>query len=257
MPGRKREGVREQDAVSTTNGRAVSLHDIDDVDRFVRAAVHRRPGKPLDRELEDELVREGIVAMLKLAQQYKPGFGGRDPAKSRFSGFAAKYLPGKLDDALHRLRGDVLATRTDAVCPAGCELKLPIMWTEGLKLVCPSCQDVELVKGESRREWDYAQAASSLDSLAETSPAGLDGIRALRSEDVPEDEPATVDLLARLGAALDAQHQRDRKRVLGVAGMLNEGHTIQDIASALGVRVSEVHDAVDRMRRVAHHVVQR
>lgn len=240
----------------STDSSAVSLHDIEDVERFVRAAVHRRPGKRLDSELEAELVREGIVAMLKLGQQYEPGFGGRDPSKSRFSGYAAKYLPGKLDDALHRLRGDVLATRIDATCPKGCELLISIQWTDGLKLLCPSCQERELVKGDARREWEYAQEPDSLDKIGESTPSGLDGIRALQSSDDALEEPAESDLLVRLGAALDAQHARDRKRVLGVARMLNEGHNVSAIAIELGIRSSEVNDAVDRMRRVAHHVVQ-
>lgn len=89
------------------------LHDVADTERFVRATIAKRPGKPLSLDVRTELLAAGMLKMVELAKQYRPGFGGRDPLTSRFSGYAAVYLPRKLEDALHHLNGDTLAAMPD------------------------------------------------------------------------------------------------------------------------------------------------
>lgn len=90
----------------------VALHDVDDAHAFVQACI-TRSGLALSREQRDELVAEGLRALTRLAREYQPGRGGRDAAGSRFSGYAAKFLPGKLSDAWHRIEGHTLVTQAD------------------------------------------------------------------------------------------------------------------------------------------------
>lgn len=236
---------------------AVGLHDIDDCEKFVRATVHRKPGLRLAEDLEEELVREGIVALTRMAERYEPGYGGRDPAGSRFSGYAAKYLPGKLDDALHRLRGDALSTKVEAVCLT-CGQRLP--WLEDEQLCRGEQLDVDgayehdpaVMIRDEKRAWSYAEQADSLDRIHDA-PGGSEHITALQSNDSPS---MTLEAtLARTAIALEQQWTRDRDVTLKVARLLGEGNSSEDTAQALGIRGREVTIAVDRIRRVAHNIV--
>jgi hypothetical protein len=75
---------------------------VDSVDGFVADAIH--DGRAwLSPDKREEMLAEGRQIMLRLAQQYTPGKGGRDVNGSRFSGFAAKYLRLKLSDAYGRV----------------------------------------------------------------------------------------------------------------------------------------------------------
>lgn len=92
----------------------LSLYDVEDVDGFVAAAI-RDGGTILTESQREEMMSEGRRLMLKLARDYQPGYGGRDAAGSRFSGYAARFLRIKLRDAYHRLRSDVMVVKdTDA-----------------------------------------------------------------------------------------------------------------------------------------------
>lgn len=78
----------------------VSLHDIEDVERFVANSLHRSglPFKPQERE---ELISEGICILYELAKKYEPKRTGYAQA-GRFSGYAAQFLPRRLGDAWHK-----------------------------------------------------------------------------------------------------------------------------------------------------------
>jgi DNA-directed RNA polymerase specialized sigma24 family protein len=82
-------------------GAPVALHDIRDAEAFVQATLNasRRVYSPDERE---ELVAEGLRIMVELHARFEPhrnGYAG----EGRFSGFCAKYLRLKLEDAYHRL----------------------------------------------------------------------------------------------------------------------------------------------------------
>ncbi len=132
----------------------VSLHDVEDAWAFVQATINRGNAR-LTSDQRDELASEGVRALVKMAREYQPGRGGLDPATSRFSGYAAKFLPGKLSDALHRIMDDTLSTQPDG-----------------------------------SRVWDVKPAQVSLDAMAQADGPGTDSIVALRHEDrVDEGNP--------------------------------------------------------------------
>jgi hypothetical protein len=246
---RTRAAGGESEDVSSTPPRhvAVAIEDIDDVERFVIATIRKRPGKELDGEIFGELVREGIAIVVRLREQYEPGFGGRDPEGSRFSGYVARYLPGKLDDALHRLKGDSFSAYQDAKCPEeGCTHRTE--WRESYWKDPPFCpeHDVACVLDTGRR-WSYADDPESLERRVED---GNDDLHT--TDDADATLAATLD---RLGGALDRLYARERSQTIQVAELLGQGHTAPTVATMLGIRGREVTEAVDRMRRVAHEIV--
>lgn len=137
----------------------VALHDVKDIEGFVRATITKGRLR-LTPEERDELTGEGLRIMCKLAQDYEPGRNGLDAASSKFSGYAAKYLPGKLSDAWHRLQGHRVATKPDG-----------------------------------SRAWQYDPPVTSL-SLLEERPGGLDTVASLQHTE--EWEPEILDTLSQV-----------------------------------------------------------
>lgn len=83
----------------------VVLHDVEDVEGFVHATLNdiaRKADVTIRGEERDELVLEGLTLMYELAGKYAPQ-EGHARQDSRFSGFAAYFLPKKLATAWHRL----------------------------------------------------------------------------------------------------------------------------------------------------------
>ena len=134
------------------NGK-VALHDVLDTEAFVRSTIAKGRLR-LTTDDREELVAEGLRIMANLSAIYEPGRNGLSAEGSKFSGFAAKYLPGKLSDAWHRLQ-------------------------ENHRLVT-------LPTGE--RRWQYDQKPSSLDAQIEET--GVDHIQELQSEDVYDTDMA-------------------------------------------------------------------
>lgn len=81
---------------------ALAVHDVRDARGFVIRAL---PNVTLSPDAREELIAEGVRILLEMAERYRPGHGGRDPSGSRFSGYAARFLPGKLLDAWRRTEG--------------------------------------------------------------------------------------------------------------------------------------------------------
>lgn len=125
----------------------VTLHDVADVEAFVRSTIQKGRLR-LTTDEREELVAAGMTIMVRLAKIYEPGRNGLDAAGSKFSGYAAKYLPGKLSDEWHRMQ-------------------------EHHRLVT--------VEGGERR-WQYDQKPASLDAIREET--GTDHIKAVRVEDL-------------------------------------------------------------------------
>ena len=78
----------------------VSLHDIEDVERFVANSLHRS-GLPFKVQEQEELISEGICILYELAERFEPRRKGYAQA-GRFSGYAAQFLPRRLGDAWHK-----------------------------------------------------------------------------------------------------------------------------------------------------------
>lgn len=104
----------------------ITIHDIRDAEGYVAACMQRsrilfQPGE------REELLAEGLVILYELADRYEPHRAGyRQPG--RFSGYAAAYLPRRLEDAWHRLNPQHQARRN----------------------------------GDGRRVWDYGSTPMSL-----------------------------------------------------------------------------------------------
>ncbi len=80
----------------------VPLHDIKDVEGFVRGTIHtaQRRGMRISLDEREELVCEGLAILYQLAEIYEPHRDGYTKAGT-FAGFAAMYLPRRLGDAWH------------------------------------------------------------------------------------------------------------------------------------------------------------
>lgn len=82
-------------------GPPIVLLDIANCEAFVQRTIDRSQITygPAERE---ELLSEGLTILYELAGKYNPGVGGRDATRSRFSGYAAMFLPRRLGDAWHK-----------------------------------------------------------------------------------------------------------------------------------------------------------
>jgi hypothetical protein len=136
------------------------LHDVGNVPAFVQAAVQRwRTGSAvrLEHGEHGELVAEGIVALYELARSYEHHRHGYEQPGS-FAGFAARFLPGRLTTAWHRLHPEhVYGTGPDG-----------------------------------RRAWRYLSPALSLEALAEHRPDTLALARPITAGRMPARETETL-----------------------------------------------------------------
>lgn len=187
--------------LSATTG----LDDIRDCEAFVRSQL---PRVILTPDLREELIAEGLRILVELHARYEPGRGGQDATESSFSGYAAKYLPGKLRDAWHRLEGTH-----------------------------------HLVTNGDGREWRYDEKPRSLDRMNEIDPDSADRHRALQAIDRHESDFAET-----LGYAIDTVFAHRRKVALEVGVLLGMGTGTDEVARALRLRGSEVTAAVELIR---------
>lgn len=191
----------------------VALHDVKDAEGFVRATIAKGRLR-LTPEQRDELTQEGLRIMCKLANDYEPGRNGQDASASKFSGYAAKFLPGKLSDAWHRLQGHRLSTQPDGV-----------------------------------RQWQYDPAPVSLEKMTEENAEGADHIATLHAVDY-----YSSDLAGTLGAALDEQWKVDRDTTVKVGVLLGMGESLGDVARTLKIATADAQGAVERIKRVSHRL---
>lgn len=125
---------------------AVALFDVPDVQGFARQQVgvlvhHILKGK-LPPDLWDELTEEGVVILYEMAAVYehhRPGYS----APGSFAGYASKYLPMRLGDALPRLRHSEHICLHDSVEAERLPAEPPSKWdlgptiTDALKRIPP------------------------------------------------------------------------------------------------------------------------
>jgi hypothetical protein len=82
-------------------GQPVAILDIANAEAFVQRTIDAS-GIQYSPHEREELLAEGLAILFELARKYNPGCGGRDASNSRFSGYAAMFLPRRLGDAWHR-----------------------------------------------------------------------------------------------------------------------------------------------------------
>ena len=82
--------------------RAVQLHDIADVEGYVRAAIAKTSIEFPCRDDREELVSEGLISLCDLARRYTPRLEGYAQDGS-FAGWASKILPLRLISAWHTM----------------------------------------------------------------------------------------------------------------------------------------------------------
>jgi hypothetical protein len=190
----------------------VTIHDIQDAERFVRATI--ADGLVLTSDQRDELICEGLRILWTLSDRYQPGYGGRNPATSRFSGYAAKYLPGKLSDAWHRLQGHTLV-----VLPTG------------------------------KRQWHYNPRPVSLEAIVEATPN--DSIASLT---VNPNDHMDSELARKLGTALDQQWAVTRLITVKVGVLFGLGHSPASVARILEINGPQIMMATELIKSSAHRM---
>lgn len=191
----------------------VPLHDVLDTEAFVRATIAKGHLR-LSIEDREELVCEGIAIMARLAKIYEPGRNGLNPSESKFSGFAAKYLPGKMSDANHRLQESHRLTTNPET---------------------------------GKRSWTYGQPAASLDAIVDGT--GTDHIRELRTEDEYD-----CDMAHTLRGVLDERWPHDREVTVKIAVLMGSDYSLGDAAKVLGVDAREATLAFERICVVRHRL---
>ena len=177
----------------------IELHDIHDSRAFVAAEI-RKVNLQLTIDERDELIQAGMQRLIRMARDYRPGIGGRDAAGSRFSGFAAQWLPRKLSDEYHRLKGFKLRTLPDG-----------------------------------SRAWNYDEPVPvSLQALIEHAPNALDTIASLATVDAWEH-----DLVAELPRLLAARREREDELLQRYAELRRDGYTHGDTIFEMRVTPAE------------------
>lgn len=93
-----------------TDGK-IRVHDIHDIDAFVRVMIFKTKLKLTNVDEREDLISEGIAILLDLAKKYKPQMIGYDRPGS-FAGYCSIYLPKKIATAWHRWHPEyILETR--------------------------------------------------------------------------------------------------------------------------------------------------
>lgn len=188
----------------------VQLHDVVDVESFVADAI-RDGGARLTPDDREELLAEGLRIMVRLAQQYQPGFNGLDPTTSTFAGFASKYLRLKLSDAYHRLQ-------------------------ETHRLVTDDT---------GKKAWSYGAKPASLDAMVAESAEGADHVKSLQQEDAYDSDMAHT-----LRSVLEKRWPHDRETTVRVGVLMGCDHTLREAASILGIDDREAVLALERIKAV-------
>ena len=187
----------------------VALFDVRDVESFVQATINAS-GRTYTQDMRDELCAEGFRIMLDLAAKFEPHRAGYEH-EGRFSGFAAKYLRLKLEDAYHRL--------------------------------CPE-HTLRADPETGRRVWHYGERAVSLEAMTAedpdrhalmAAPETSEQVEGWLRQALQEDADRTVEMTLLVA------------RARGRAAARGERLTDEQIAERTGLSVDQVRD---RNRRI-------
>ena len=198
----------------------VCMHDIADAEAFVYTMMRRAlPTAILTPETREELLQTGMLLLQGMANRDKSQSGSGDhDAGSKFSGYASRFLPGKIRDAWHKMEGHTLKQGP-----------------------------------EGKREWVINDKPISLEGIMEgQNDSAADTIVQLRAPaDRGEPEEERVNLAQSLGVALDNQYANLRTTTIQVALMVEEGLTHAQVARKLGITEREVGAAVSRIMTIS------
>lgn len=199
----------------------VKIQDVEDAEAFVYSMIQRAlPTAILTPEIREELMQTGMVLLQSMANRDKSVLGsGEHTDGSKFSGYASRFLPGKLRDAWHKMEGHTLR--------------------QGL---------------EGKREWVINDKPMSLERIMEGNEemGGGGDIAQLRApDDRPEPEEERADLERQLASALDHQYAGIRTTTIRVGLMIEEGLSHSQCAKRLGITDREVQTAVSRLLSLA------
>lgn len=212
------------------NGR-IALHDIDDCEAFVIDAW-RRTRIRLDR-IDEELVAEGLAVLWRMGIK----FDGR----GRFSGYAAKYLPGKLIDAWHGQHENHVSVR--AAGQRSVEILDPALSLQGL------------FYNRGSEDGDHGPANGYRDEDAIVELAGDDPRRLIElggprviGRAMAE---ATSALIRRMHSALRARLDDEIDFTVKVGILKGMDLQRSQIQTALDASEWEVRAALERLKRIA------
>lgn len=90
----------------------VALYDIQDAEGFVAASIQRSRIILHNAQEREDLIAEGLAILCELADRYQPRRDGYARAGS-FAGYAAAYLPKRMQDAYRAARPHTATTTQD------------------------------------------------------------------------------------------------------------------------------------------------
>lgn len=148
----------------------VSLHDIANVEAFVRSRLDASRVRFVEEERE-ELVLEGLAILYDLAESYQhhlPGYA----KPGRFSGYAARYLSRRLGEAWHRLHPEHVYTTNEDGSREYTYLQ-PAVSLDGIRTRAVERGEPDTVDGRilDRRYWTGSRPTAR----AAAAPAPVDG----------------------------------------------------------------------------------
>lgn len=85
----------------------IAVHDVADAEAFVIHAMHTSGITPGRDETED-IIAAGLLVLCEMADRYKPRMPGYQ-TDGRFSGYAARWLPGRIRDAYFGMHENIIA----------------------------------------------------------------------------------------------------------------------------------------------------
>lgn len=112
----------------------VAIHDVKDAEAFVIAAM-RTSGITPGRDETEDVIGAGLLVLLEMGARFQPRLAGYE-RNGRFSGYASKYLPGRIRDAYFQMHENIVV-RVDATghkrrefLPHPVRLSPPSDWSE-------------------------------------------------------------------------------------------------------------------------------
>ena len=224
---------------------AVALHDIRDAEAFVIDTVVAT-GLRLSDDEREELTAEGLAILCRMAQKYEPRRGGHTQ-DGRFSGYAARYLRGKILDAWHALHPEHLSVRSNG--QRGRTSGQPALSLQGLMYagVGHAAADTAGDEGPGR---EY-RAADKISALAFDDPLTLIDLGGRhRMTTIGTIANASSALIRRIHSALTTRVEHEINFTVQVAVLKGMDLPRAEIETTLDASEIQVRAAMDRLRAI-------
>lgn len=192
--------------------------DIDDPEAFVISIINNHISNkvPLNKTIREELVQQGLLILTNMRTIYEPGKNGLDPTNSKFSGYAIKFLPNKMRDALHRLEGHSITKDDDN----------KRKWEE------PDFNSIYSDDNNEDNEWDEDNEDKRIVSQLQTK------------------DTYCSDIEDNVSSALDKLWEQEKKIAISVGVLLSEGYiSNKKIKETLGIRQIDLDRSKDLIAR--------